>query len=733
MNNLKQRPLAVFGFTALGIMLISIILGHIFVSGVACIGFGLSMLVLTVISKRLREVTVLFYLSASLLFSGILLVSNNHCSFENAKSVSGEQVSVVATVTSECEFTASRSIYILKTDSVNGKNINVKLRFRSNTALGAYPGDTVKFVGDVYCVDRFSNSLKNYYLSEGIYLDTTVYDAQNNVELLNQNPDSIENKLFNLRNLIKSRIYKYLPNEYGGVSVAMLLGDMSGVSEQTSNSFRLTGISHLFAVSGLHLSVWVMGIFRFLHIFGVEKKINSLISIFFVLFVMLLTGMSPSIVRAGIMLIAVMSGNFINRRTEPINALGLSLMIILAFNPMSATSVSLLLSVMSTLGIVTVFSQIDKYISPLFERIKYPLIRKPIFALVSVLLVSVVASIFTLPVNVFSFSQISLIGPATNVLVSNPSTLLMILSGVVAVFGEISWLASPIALVCGLCGKYIIKISDLLSQIPNAVVKTDSLIFEIGLIFLLFSAVCCFIIFNDKIKRLKSITAIFLCTVIVSSSMSVVYNRNLTKVNVLDVDDGICVVIENSGNKIVLGAGGSDDYALSNIENSIFSKNASMLLIPDDNEWNSLYAQNILSLFNFEKVISGEKIENVNAEILTDFKITPWQNACISFHHGENFTYAHCVFDSVDMLIVFDSDIDELPKEYLESDILICSYYLPQNTDVSGFSNIVISSTNKISNALAKEFYNGKTKIYSTSGERNVTLELKDSVKVIYD
>ena len=65
MNKLKFLPMATIGFSALAIMLVIILSGYHFEGGVFSVAFGVILLIFTVISKKLREVTVLFYLSAA--------------------------------------------------------------------------------------------------------------------------------------------------------------------------------------------------------------------------------------------------------------------------------------------------------------------------------------------------------------------------------------------------------------------------------------------------------------------------------------------------------------------------------------------------------------------------------------------------------------------------------------------------------------------------------------------
>ena len=734
MNMFKCRPMAAIGFCSLITILLSVMIGYVFECGVIAAAVGVILLIVTVISKKLREVTVLFYLSAALLFSGFQLIGNSRGDMDSAKALAGNDVSVVAQVTGESKVSPSKTTYILKTASINGRAFETGMRLNCVTSLNAYAGDEISFTANVHSIDEYDDSLKRYYMSEGIYLGATVHDADQCVEVVKDGSETILCKLQRLRDEIKNRIYSCLPNEYGGIAIAMLIGDDSGVTDETNEAFRDSGISHLFAVSGLHLSIWIIGIYNILDKIGLRRKVNSLISIFFVFILMAVTGFTPSITRAGIMLIVMLTGNLVNRRSDGLNSLGFALIVILIVNPMAAMSASLLLSFLATLGIIVLYPSVEIFIEKL-NIIKITPLRKIIKGILSVLAISVVATLFTLPVNAFVFGKISIIGPVTNILVAYPSTLLMISAGITALLQPVGAVSNITALLCGLCARFIVFVSDKLSSLSFAVINTGNILFQLSLIFLLCAVLCCFIIFKNRLNRIKAIIAVVLSITVISASVHFIYNHNLTTVKVIDVDDGICLVVEKSGQKAVLGCGASDSYVLDEVITDVFDKKASLLLVPNSNLWNSSLAKDISSNINFENIFSGEAIDNVKSKVLTDFAVNPWQNASIEFHSDPNITYAYCVFEGSDILIVFDFDNAQLPKEHLDADVLICSYYLGDNQNLSGFGNIIVSSTKAVGEDMINRYSPQNNNIHSTFGEKDITLEFRSEqdVKIIYN
>ncbi len=725
MNRFKYLPMATIGFSALAIMLCVILSGHNFEGGMVAVAFGVLFLTVTVISKKLREVTVLFYLSASLIFSGVLMIANETCSLDVAKSVTGKDVNVVATVTGESESYPSKSVFILKAESVNGTEVDVKLRLVSNTSIFVNAGDKISFKSKVYSVDGFEDSLKRYYMSEGIYLGANIYDGDEAITVLEDGSNTLACKLQQVRDEIKTRIYSVLPNEFGAVSVAMLLGDKSEVSDETLQSFRGSGVYHLFAVSGLHLSIWVLGIFSFLEKLGISKRLNSFAAILVTVVFMALTGFSPSVSRAGIMLIAVMSGNLFGRSAHTLNSLGFALFVILAVNPMSAAGVSLLLSFSATLGIVCLYPKADEIIVSKLNIIKPRLLRKAVTAVISVFFVSLCAGLFTLPVSAAFFGEACIIGPITNVFVSYAATVMMMCAGGIALLFSFSSAANLCGLVCGLLAKYIIAISDKFSSVPFSSVKTDNLLFWIFMIVVACVMVLSLIVIKNKTARVKAIIASVLCMSIICSCVHFVYNRNLTTVKIMDVDDGICIVASNGEEKAVIGCGSSDNYCIDDVIYEIYDKTPSLLIIPDKNEWNSSLSSQLINKMKFERIISGESIDGIPSITEADFKLNPWKNGSIEFHKNDEITYAYCVFGSSDMLIVFNSAENADFSDHPVADVLICSYYLPDNMNLAAFDSIIVSSTHQVVEDMIKLYSSENPNIYSTLGETDFTVKMK--------
>lgn len=142
-----------------------------------------------------------------------------------------------------------------------------------------------------------------------------------------------------------------LPQEYSGLVCAVVLGSRTDLPDEQYELFQQLGIQHLLAVSGMHLAL-LTGMFSLLlkRLFR-SDRLRILFSMAFVLFYMLLTGMSPSVSRAGIMLLLSFLAQLVSRRADAAVSLAAAVLLMLLYNPFLARNTGFLFSVFSTIGV----------------------------------------------------------------------------------------------------------------------------------------------------------------------------------------------------------------------------------------------------------------------------------------------------------------------------------------------------------------------------------------------
>ena len=202
-----------------------------------------------------------------------------------------------------------------------------------------------------------------------------------------------------LRRSVSEILMHDFDNENGSLLVAVLTGDKSYMSDETYDSFIESGIVHIMAVSGLHLSIWVAFLSLFMDFRGRKGRIMAALMIVFTVFMMNFACFTGSVKRASAMTVLYFIGKILGKRTDALNSLGFAAVCGLIVNPFGVLDISFLLSFFSTMGIiimgVPLSEKIDGKLNIFGERIKR--ILSALFATVSL---SLSVTIFVFPVSV---------------------------------------------------------------------------------------------------------------------------------------------------------------------------------------------------------------------------------------------------------------------------------------------------------------------------------------------
>ena len=249
-----------------------------------------------------------------------------------------------------------------------------------------------------------------------------------------------------LRDRIAASLEQIFSREDSALLKGILLGNTSQISMETRQQFRQAGISHVFSVSGLHLTLITQSFFAVCGVLGIRRRVSALGGCALVVIFAMVTGCSFSVIRSAIMLILYALGNVARRRSNGLNSLGIAGLLMSAMNPYLVYDVGFLLSFSATLGILLLASPVTKWISG-----KLHAEGKVVRAMVSGFSVSLGATVGTLPVMLLNFKEVSLVGLLVNPLLNIYLLLALVGALLVSILGMIPFLF-PIA---GFCGKII--------------------------------------------------------------------------------------------------------------------------------------------------------------------------------------------------------------------------------------------------------------------------------------
>ena len=156
--------------------------------------------------------------------------------------------------------------------------------------------------------------------------------------------------LYRLRQKLSRALCLWLPNDLGGIEAAVLLGDTSRLPQTVEEDFRTAGVSHLLAISGLHLSLLCGLLSRRdgrLRFFRPYLALQALL----VLFYMVFTGLSVSVLRAGILVLITLTGYALLQPPDLLTSLGLAAVLISLSNAYAPCDMGFQLSFCGVLGV----------------------------------------------------------------------------------------------------------------------------------------------------------------------------------------------------------------------------------------------------------------------------------------------------------------------------------------------------------------------------------------------
>ena len=257
--------------------------------------------------------------------------------------------------------------------------------------------------------------------------------------------------IYSLRTQAATSLEGIFPAQESALLKGILLGDSHALSEELKSAYALTGTAHIYAISGFNMVVLANLVTRFLT--RKHKNWKSGLAVLAVLgFYTLMVGASASVVRAAIMGSHALIGRLIGRKGNLLNTLGLTVFLMLLFNPHLTWDIGFQLTVMATLGLaifsVPLIARLEEYLSKGANLQKSPGWSA---AIGEYFIVTLIAQASVLPLIAFHFHQVSPLFLLANPLVLPVQPLVMVL-GLFAMLGgmlslalgkALAWLACP--------------------------------------------------------------------------------------------------------------------------------------------------------------------------------------------------------------------------------------------------------------------------------------------------
>ena len=414
---------------------------------------------------------------------------------------------------------------------------------------GAAPGQILTFAASFNTADKLYGQPYDYYHSKGVYLKLSSR-GEIQVEDGGFAPGSLPVRL---SHYLSGRVDSVFPRDTACFMKSLMLGDKSGLydDEALYNDLSRAGFMHIVAVSGMHIA-FLVGLIRLL--LGATRR-SSVICIALVWGFTLITGASPSTVRAAIMQSMLLMSSFFQRENDPVTTLSAALALILLQNPFAAASVSLQLSFGAMAGIMLCASPVYSALSGcLPERLRGGAVRYILSTLAS----SVAVMVFVLPLTAAHFGSVPLLSAVTNIAGLWAVSLCFCGGWISCLLSLIPALGAAAAWLCSWLARYIFLVARLVSDVPFAALytQTEGSWLWIGCTYLFFAAalklkwkaVC-------RLALPALLSAALLAAVLLRSDRE--YTLGRPTVGVVDVGQGQCVAAISGEDTVVVDCGNS--------------------------------------------------------------------------------------------------------------------------------------------------------------------------------
>lgn len=328
-----------------------------------------------------------------------------------------EKVEYVGTVVGKLEETQYQYNCIVKIEKIGNQKLGgskkIKLVIKKGDKFSMQYGDKIQFQGRWEEFDEQRNeggwNSKEAFLAKGIYGRVLLVGKGKVVK--QKNIGIVSWLAFETKEKLESNFKEIFPEEVGNFLKGILIGEKREMEEEVVQNFKVSNLSHLLAVSGMHVGYLVLGVKL-----GTRKykRVGGYLTIAILIFFMFLVGFTPSVVRACLMGIIGIIGTMVYRKANPWISICISLLVLLIQNPFAIREIGLLLSYGGTIGILL----FQKKIGEKLEKIPIFHARKFLSSIMDVLSVTFSAQIVIMPIMLLKFGTISFTFFLSNLLVA---------------------------------------------------------------------------------------------------------------------------------------------------------------------------------------------------------------------------------------------------------------------------------------------------------------------------
>ena len=362
--------------------------------------------VIALVAFRRKKTTAVYGLFLLVFVIGASRFAYVEASRPDLSSLYGRPHSFVGIVVEEPERTEKVERFAVETE-IEG------IPFRALVTTRLYPryaiGDELDITGVLEQPQNYSDfDYVSYLARDGIF--ATIGFPE--IEKVGEGKGSrVKYVLSRVKHAFEEKIEVVLPEPHAAFLKGLLLGERESLPSNLVEQFKITGTTHIVALSGYNITLIGRSLMNLFLWFTIWFQLSFWLALTAILLFVVMTGASASVVRAGIMGILVLVAQKEGRMYAATNALVCAAALMVFQNPFILRfDVAFQLSFLATLGLILLSPHVERLVNRFWREKRLPRVR-------SIFIETLSAQIMVLPFLVYLFGRVSLVSPLSNVLV----------------------------------------------------------------------------------------------------------------------------------------------------------------------------------------------------------------------------------------------------------------------------------------------------------------------------
>lgn len=547
-----------------------------------------------------------------------------------------------------------------------------------------------------------------------------------------------------LRQAIRGGLESSLSEEAFSLCSALLIGDKYALSNSIRLDFNRSGVSHLIVVSGMHFSILVsFFLFCSRKLYKLRKLFVSLAFVFIFVY-MAVTGFTPSVIRAGVMLLIYSTGFFVNRESYSFNSLGVAALFLTVPNPYIVADLGLIYSFATTASILVFAPKLrakfhlriktEKKDSIVLVKIKR-IFRKTCNGIIDVLCMNISAFVASFPISIAFFGAVSTMSVLSSFILFLPIQILLVLSLFVAVLSFIPILRVFMPLLS--------VAADFLTQFTFSVVTYISsfkfsyvyVIYDFIYLWLVLSIILAVIhMLSHNTIRLRVVSFLITILLLVGMVTATVMSESITTLDVYSVESGLAVMYRNNDTAAVLSLDCNTKntaHTISKLERTVPRINFCSSVSNTTNSANSLnllcesFAISDILLYDTKRDVSLPQTAR-NIVTPADVHTVHLSDSAVVTYYKINDVYITYLDSITGSVLILPSVIDasNIPDEFVVADTIIMRN-CPKNLQCLKCDTLIISNDASVSHNIMQYAYSICDRVLlSADGDISLKMEV---------